>query len=181
MRWLRWMRSKNNSLHFTAFLTTIHRISYKNSPHQLLLRIYIKNAVIAVIFCKKCGDCGEWGKKKIHRISPNFVQQFTAKFTAFKKKCTSTFVANLYKKCGECGEWGKKYNSPHFTEILTTIYREIHRISYENYPHQLLMQINVELQWMRWKKTRCTSHKFTAKFTAFLTKITLINFWCKLM
>ena len=48
---------KNNSPHFTAFLTTIHReihrISYKNSPYQLLLQIFIKNAVSGVNFCKK--------------------------------------------------------------------------------------------------------------------------------
>ena len=44
MRWKRWMRwKKNNSPHFTAFLTKIHReihrISYKNSP-QMISKVY---------------------------------------------------------------------------------------------------------------------------------------------
>ena len=43
----------NISQHFTAFLTKIHRISYKNSPHQLLWRNNVRNAVKAVNAVKK--------------------------------------------------------------------------------------------------------------------------------
>ena len=43
---------KNNSPLFTAFLTKIHhqihRISYQNSPHRLLWKINVRNAVNAV-------------------------------------------------------------------------------------------------------------------------------------
>ena len=34
--------------HFIAFLTKIHRISYKNSPHRILRQIRARNAVKAV-------------------------------------------------------------------------------------------------------------------------------------
>ena len=27
---------------------------------------------------ENCVDCGEWGEKTIHRISPHFLQEFTA-------------------------------------------------------------------------------------------------------
>ena len=47
----------NISLHFTAFLTkihrNIHRISYKSSPHRLLWQTIVRNAVIAVNAVKK--------------------------------------------------------------------------------------------------------------------------------
>ena len=47
----------NISPHFTAFLTKIHRkihrISYKNSPHQLLWQNNVRNAVKAVNAVKK--------------------------------------------------------------------------------------------------------------------------------
>ena len=63
MRWMRWIFVRNaviaviavkisNSPHFTAFLTKIHqkihRISYKNSPHQRLWQNNVRNAVKAV-------------------------------------------------------------------------------------------------------------------------------------
>ena len=47
----------NNSPHFTAFLTKIHRkihrISYKSSPHRLLWQNNVRNAVNAVNAVKK--------------------------------------------------------------------------------------------------------------------------------
>ena len=47
----------NNSPHFTAFLTKIHReihrISYKNSPHRFLRQNNVRNAVKAVNAVKK--------------------------------------------------------------------------------------------------------------------------------
>ena len=64
MRWMRWIFVRNAviavnavkiniSPHFTAFLTKIHRISYKNSLHQLLWQTNVRNAVKAVNAVKK--------------------------------------------------------------------------------------------------------------------------------
>ena len=59
MRWMRWFFVRNaviavnavkinNSPHFTAFLTKIHRISYIISLHQLWWQNNVRNAVIVV-------------------------------------------------------------------------------------------------------------------------------------
>ena len=46
--------------------------------------IFVRNAVNTVNFGRKCGDCGECGEKKtFHRISPLFLDKFTAKITEF--------------------------------------------------------------------------------------------------
>ena len=64
MQWMRWIYVRNAvvamnavkikiSPHFTAFLTKIHRISYKYSPHPLLWQINVRNAVKAMNAVKK--------------------------------------------------------------------------------------------------------------------------------
>ena len=99
------------------------------------------------------------------------------------------FWVNFCKKCGECGEFFvrnaviavnalKISISPHFTAFLTKIHRKIHRISYKISPHRLLWQINVRNAVIA-VKINISPHflqKFTAKFTAFLTKIHRVCF-----
>ena len=78
--------------------------------------------------------------KFFHRISPHLLQKFTAFLTKIHRV---DFLSNYCKKCGESGDCGEKNNSTLFTEFLTKIHHEIHRISYKNSPHLHLWQINV--------------------------------------
>ena len=156
--------------------------------------IFVRSSVNAVKFCKKCGDCGECGENKyfsaFHRISyidspqnsPHFLQKFTAFLTLIHRKILSAF--HRIHRWTRWMRW-KKNNSPHFTAFLTKIHRQIHRISYKNSPHRLLWQNNVRnaVNAVNAVKKKIIHHisphflqKFTAKFTAFLTKIHRIWF-----
>ena len=82
-------------------------------------------------------------------------------------------AVNLCKKCGDCGECGEnKY------------FNAFHRISYKNSPHRISWQINVRNAVKEVNAVKKIIHhisphflqKFTAKFTAFLTKIHCISF-----
>ena len=74
----------NISPHFTAFLTKlcrkIHRISYKNSPHQLLWQNNVRNALKAVNAVKKNNSppITAFLTKVHHEIHRNSYKKFTA-------------------------------------------------------------------------------------------------------
>ena len=69
------------------------------------------------------------------------------------------------KKCGDCGECGE---NKYFTAFLTKIHHKIHRISYKNSPHRLLLQINVRNAV---KAVNAVKKNNSPHFTAFFTKI----------
>ena len=111
MRWMRWIFvrnavkavnavKKNNSPHFTAFFTKIHReihrISYKNSPHQRLRQNNVRNAVKAVNAVKK-NNSPHFNAlltkihREIHRISyknsPYMISKVYSIWFKFTRNC----------------------------------------------------------------------------------------------
>ena len=95
---------KNFSPHLTAFLTKIHRISYKNSPHRLLWQINVRNAVNAM----KKNNSAHFNAfltkihREIHRISyeksPHIISNVYSiwfKFTRFFKDVSDSWRRGL--------------------------------------------------------------------------------------
>ena len=94
-----------------------------------VLGLFVRNAVKAVNFRKKCGNCGECGENKyftaFHRISYKNSPQNSPHRLLWQNN-----VRNSVNAVG-------RNNSPHFTAFLTKIHREISRISYKNSPHMI--------------------------------------------
>ena len=118
----------NISAHFTAFLTKIHRISYKNSPHQLLWQNNVRIAAKAVNAVKKT----------VHHISPHFLQKFTAFLTKIHRiNFCGKIMQELRRKWWM---WWKKiihHISPlflqKFTAKFTAFLTKIHHIWFPNF------------------------------------------------
>ena len=102
-------------------------------------RIFVRNAVIVLS-----------SEKNFHRISPHFLQIFTAKITKFLRENSPhrlLWQINVRKAVKALN--AVKKISPKFTAFLTKIYREIHRISCKISPHLLF-----NVYWIWFKFTR---------------------------
>ena len=132
MRWMRWMRwKKNNSPHFTAFLTKIcreiHRISYKNSPHMIskVYSIWFK-------FTRNLKDVRESWRSGLSSGRHAGGQRFETVWGRFFfvriqktrwKKIIHRDSPHSPQKDVRNTRWNF-FLSPHFTAFLTTIHRQ---------------------------------------------------------
>ena len=142
-RWeqMRWI-FVSNSVNFAVNICK--KCSELFSPHSLLslhflhpqstffCEFFVRNALNAVNYCKKCDDCVECGKKIYQRISPHFLQKFTAKVTSFLTKShpkTSTRdVRNAVKAVKKIIRRISCKNSPRNSPYFL---KKIHRICFQ--------------------------------------------------
>ena len=101
---------KNNSPLFTAFLTKIHRISYKNLPHQLLWQFNVRNAVKAVNAVRKNNSPHFTAfltkiHREIHRISYKNSPHMISIVYSIWFKFTTNFKVASDNWCSGLSSW----------------------------------------------------------------------------